>query len=103
MKVLERTTPVAAVAGALTSRACCLPLSFLGAGLAGALAWTGSYRVWFLALAAVFLIIGFVQIYRGRNQCKKRSAVSVVLFWTSVVLVVVIVFFPQVIASLLAG
>jgi hypothetical protein len=103
VKVLERTTPVAAVAAALTTLACCLPLSFLGAGLAGALAWTGSYRAWFLVLAAVFLIIGFVQIYRGRNQCKKRSPVSVALFWTSVVLVVVIVFFPQVIASLLAG
>lgn len=103
MKVLERTTPVAAVAAALTTLACCLPLSFLGGGLAGALAWTGSYRAWFLALAAVFLLVGFVQIYRGRNQCKKRSPVSVALFWTSVVLVVVIVFFPQVIASLLAG
>jgi hypothetical protein len=80
-----------------------VPLSFLGAGLAGAVAWTGPYRAWFLALAAVFLIISFVHIYRGRNQCKKRSGVSVALFWTSVVLVVVIVFFPQVIASLLAG
>jgi hypothetical protein len=103
VKVLERTTPVAAVAAALTTLACCLPLSFLGAGLAGAFAWTGSYRSWFLALAVVFLFIGFVQIYRGRNQCKKPSPASVALFWTSVVLVVVIVFFPQVIASLLAG
>ena len=103
MRVIERTTPLAAVAAALTTLACCLPLSFLGAGLAGSLAWTGSYRVWFLALAAVFLIVGFVQIYRGRNQCRKRSNVSVALFWTSVVLVVAIVFFPQVIASLLAG
>jgi hypothetical protein len=51
----------------------------------------------------LLLIVGFVQLYRGRNQCKKRSVVSVVLFWTSVVLVVAIVFFPQVIASLLAG
>ena len=103
MKVLERTTPVAAVAAALTTLACCLPLSFLGAGLAGAIAWTGSYRAWFLALTAVLLIVGFVQIYRGRNQCRKRSNLSVALFWTSVVLVVAIIFFPQVIASLLAG
>ena len=103
MKVLERTTPVAAVVAALTTLACCLPLSFLGAGLAGAIAWTGSYRDWFLALTAVLLIVGFVQLYRGRNQCRKRSNVSVALFWTSVVLVVAIIFFPQVIASLLAG
>ena len=103
MKVLERTTPVAAVAAALTTLACCLPLSFLGAGLAGAIAWTGSYRAWFLALTAVLLIVGFVQIYRERNQCRKRSHLSVALFWMSVILVVAIVFFPQVIASLLAG
>lgn len=103
MKVLERTTPVAAVATALTTLACCLPLSFLGAGSAGALAWTRSYRAWFLALTAVFLMIGFVQIYRGRDHCRKRSPVSIALFWSSVVLVIVIVFFPQVIASLLAG
>jgi hypothetical protein len=104
MRVLERTTPVAAVLTALATLACCLPLSFLGAaGLAGGIAWTGSYRGWFLALAAVLLVIGFVQVYRGRNQCKKRSRTSVALFWTSVVVVLLVIFFPQVIASLLAS
>ncbi len=104
MRVMERTTPVAAVVAALTTLACCLPLSFLGAaGLAGAIGWTGSYRGWFLGLAAALLVIGFVQIYRGRNQCGKRSRVSVALFWISVVTVLLLIFFPQVIASLLAG
>jgi hypothetical protein len=100
---MERTTPLAAVMAALTTLACCLPLSFLGAGLAGAIAWTGAYRNWFLALAAVLLVLSFVQIYRRRNQCRKRSRVTLALFWTSVVLVLLLVFFPQVIASLLAG
>jgi hypothetical protein len=103
VKVMERTTPVAAVMAALTTLACCLPLSFLGAGLAGAVAWTGAYRDWFLGLAAVLLVAGFIQIYRGRRQCRKRSAASVTLFWVSVAIVLVIVFFPQAIASLLAG
>ena len=101
--MIERSTPVAAVVAALTTLACCLPLSFLGAGLAGVLAWTGAYRDWFLALAVILLVIGFVQIYRRQRQCRKRSVVSVTLFWVSVALVLVIVFFPQVIASLLAG
>jgi hypothetical protein len=100
---MERTTPLAAVAAALTTLACCLPLSFLGAGLAGAVAWTGMYRGWFLGLAVVLLILGFVQTYRKPNQCAKRSKRSIALFWTSVVLVILIVLFPQVIASLLAG
>jgi hypothetical protein len=103
VRVIERTTPVAAVMAALTTLACCLPLSFLGAGLAGAVAWTGAYRDRFLALAVILLVSGFIQIYRRRRQCSKRSVASVALLWVSVALVLVIVFFPQVIASLLAG
>lgn len=103
MRVIERTTPVAAVVAALTTLACCLPLSFLGAGLTGALAWTGAYRSWFLALSALLLLTGFVQLYRGRRQCRKRSVASMVLLWSSVAVVLLIVLFPQVIASFLAG
>ena len=103
MRVMERTTPLAAVAAALTPLAYCLPLSFLGAGLAGAVAWTGTYRTWFLGLAVVLLILGFVRIYRKRNQCGKPSKASIALFWTAVVLVALIVLFPQFIASFLAG
>ena len=103
MRVIERTTPVAAVMAALTTLACCLPWSFLGAGLAGAVAWTGAYRNWFVALAVILLVTGFIQIYRRRRQCQKRSPASVALFWVSLALVLLIVFFPQVIASLLAG
>lgn len=103
LRVMERTTPLAAVGAALTPLACCLPLSFLGAGLAGAVAWTGTYRAGFLGLAVVLLILGFVRIYRKRNQCGKRSKASSALFWTAVVLVALIVLFPQVIASFLAG
>jgi len=63
MRVMERTTPLAAVAAALTTLACCLPLSFLGAaGLAGAIGWAGTYRAWFLGLAVALLILGFVQV-----------------------------------------
>jgi len=104
MRVAERATPVAAVIAALSTLACCLPFAFLGAvGLAGLSIWAQSYRNWFLAIAAVLLVVGFVQLYRGRNQCKKRSVFSVVLFWVATVIVLVIVLFPQVIANLVAG
>lgn len=37
MRVAERTTPIAALIAALSTLACCLPFTFLGAlGLAGA-------------------------------------------------------------------
>jgi uncharacterized membrane protein len=103
MRVAERATPVAALIAALSTLACCLPFSFLGAlGLAGASIRLQSARPWLLVIAAVLLILGFVQLYR-RNQCKKRSPISIALFWCSVVIVLLVILFPQVIASLLAG
>ena len=104
MRVAERATPVAAVIAALSTLACCLPLSFLGAvGLAGLSAWTQSFRDWFIGGAIVLLVVGFVQLYRGRNHCKKRSPVSIAVFWVATAIVLFIVLFPQVIATLIAG
>jgi cytochrome bd-type quinol oxidase subunit 2 len=104
MRVAERATPVAAVIAALSTLACCLPFGFLGAvGLAGLSVWAQSLRGWFLAIAAVLLVVGFVQLYRGRNQCRKRSRASVALFWISAAIVLLIILFPQVIASFIAG
>jgi|SRR5215469_18244178 len=103
MGVTERATPIAAVIAALSTLACCLPFGFLGAaGLAGLSVHLQSLRPWLLGGAVVLLVFGFVQLYR-RNHCKKRSPVSIALFWCSVVVVVLIILFPQVIASLLAG
>jgi cytochrome bd-type quinol oxidase subunit 2 len=104
MRIAERATPVAAVIAALSTLACCLPFGFLGAvGLASLSVWARAYAGWFLALAAVLLVVGFVQVYRGRNQCRKRSTVSVMLFWVAAAFVLLIILFPQVIASLVAG
>ena len=104
MKFAERATPVAAAVAAVSTLACCLPLGFLGAiGLAGASVWAQSLRPWLLGSAGVLMGIGFVQIYRSRKQCTKRSPVSVALFWSAAVIVLFIILFPQLIASLIAG
>ena len=104
MRVAERATPVAAVVAALSTLACCLPLTFLGAlGRAGASVRLQSARPWLLVIAALLLGIGFIQLYVRRNQCKRRSPISIALFWCSVVVVLLVLLFPQVIASLLAG
>lgn len=103
MAVTERATPVAAVIAALSTLGCCLPLGFLGAvGLAGISFRLQTARPWLLGFSLVLLVAGFVQLYR-RNQCRKRSPLSVALFWCSVTVVILIVLFPQVIASLIAG
>jgi hypothetical protein len=104
VRVAERATPVAAVIAALTSLACCLPFSFVGAfGLLGASARLQVIRPWLLTGSAVFLIIGFVQLYVRRNQCQKRSRLSVVIFWIATGVVLLLIVFPQIVASLLAG
>ncbi len=104
MRVAERATPVAAVVAALSTLACCLPLGLLGAiGLAGLSVWAQSFRGWFLGLAVVLLVAGFVQLYRGQSQCRKRSPLSVAMLWVATAIVLVVILFPQMIASLLAG
>jgi hypothetical protein len=104
MRVAERATPVAAVIAALTTLSCCLPLTFLGAlGLAGASVRLQSLRPWFLVSAAILLGVGFIQVYVRRTQCRKRSPLSIALFWGAALIVLLVILFPQVIASLLAG
>ena len=79
MKLAERATPVAAVVAAFSTLACCLPFGFLGAlGLAGISVRLQNARPWLLVGAFALLVVGFVQLYRGRNQCRKRSTVSIV-------------------------
>ena len=103
MGVTERASAIAAVIAALSTLACCLPLGFLGAaGLAGLSIHLQTLRPWLVGGAVVFLVLGFVQLYR-LNHCKKRSPLSIALFWCSVIVVALIILFPQVIASLLAG
>ena len=93
-----------AVIAALSPLACCLPFAFLGAlGLAGASVRLQSLRPWLLVSAAILLGIGFIQLYVRRNQCQKRSPLSIALFWAAALIVLLVIVFPQVIASLLAG
>lgn len=104
MRVAERATPVAAVIAALSTLACCLPFAFLGAvGLAGASVRLQALRPWLLASSGILLVVGFVQLYVRRNQCQKRSTVSIALFWGGAVIVLLVILFPQLIASLIAG
>lgn len=103
MKMTEKGAPVAAIVAALSTLSCCLPLGFLGAvGFAGISPWAREYSRWLLIASTVFLFVGAVQLY-FRKSCVKRSTTSLVLFWTAVVVVVLVTLFPQVLASLIAG
>ena len=104
MRTAERATPMAAVMAALATLGCCLPLGFAGAAvLAGAGVWLQPLRPWLLGGAVVLLGIGFIQLYGRRNQCRKRSRLSLAIFWAAVAVVLLTILFPQVLASWIAG
>jgi hypothetical protein len=104
MKGLEKGVPVAAVVAALSTLACCVPLGFLGAvGLASMSVWVQPLRPWLLGASVALLCLGFVQLYFRKSVCVRRSKLSLVLFWVAVAVVVLVILFPQVIASVVAG
>ena len=88
MKVAERATLVAAVIAALSTLACCLPFGFLGVmGLAGVSVWAQTARPRLMGGALALAALGFVQLYRGGSQCRKRSPTSIALFWVAAAIV----------------
>lgn len=104
MRVVERASPIAAIVAALSSLACCLPLSFLGAAaLLGTSARVQAFRPWLLGVSILLLVVGFVQLYLRRGQCPRRSRISVAIFWIATATVLLLILFPQIIASILAG
>jgi hypothetical protein len=103
MRVTERVAPVAAAMSALATIACCLPLGIAGAvGALGLSVALESLRPWLIGLAVILLGVSFVQIYRGRTTCQRRSRLSLVLFGVSAVVVLAVIIFPQKLAELLA-
>jgi hypothetical protein len=92
-----------AMVSSLLTLGCCLPLPFLGAaGLAGASVFLSAARPWLLGLSVVLLGVGFFQVYRGMKCRARQSRVALVLLGLAAVLIVFLLFFPQVLAGLLA-
>ena len=104
MRVVEKGAPAAAILAALSTLACCLPpLGFLGAlGFASLSVWARPLRPWLIGASVMFLCVGFAQLY-FRKSCAKRSAANLVLFWIAFAVVILVLLFPQVIASVIAG
>jgi hypothetical protein len=92
-----------AVVSSVLTLGCCLPLPFLGAaGLAGAFVFLSVARPWLLGLSVILLGAGFFQVYRGMKCRARQSRVALVLLGLAAALIVFLLFFPQVLAGLLA-
>ena len=103
MKHAEKIAPVAAAITALTTLACCLPIGFAAAAATASLgAVVASYSLWFLGASVVLLAVGAVQLKQARRTCSTRGNASIVILAVSAAVVALVIFFPQVIAGLLA-
>ena len=104
MKHSEKIAPLAAVIGALSTLACCLPMGIAAAaGAAGLGVVLEPLRPWLLGSSVTLLGIGFVQLYRSEAACQRRNPVSTVVLLCSAMIVLVVVLFPQAVASFLAN
>jgi len=87
----------------LITLGCCLPFPFLGAaGIAGVSVFLSGARPWLLGLSVILLAAGFFQVYRGVRCRVRQSKTAIALLSVATVVVILLLLFPQVVASVLA-
>ena len=97
-------TSLAALGSVIAASSCCLPLLpfVLAAGAAGTSAFLIRFRPYLLALSVLLIAFGFYKSWRAK-QCNCRpSRASTFLLWFSAIVVFLFIFFPQVVANLVA-
>ena len=103
MKPSTKVMPVAAAVTALSTLACCLPLSLTAAvGIAGLSIAIEAFRNWLVSISLAFLAIGLFQFYRFKRTCRKSSRSGIVAFVLAALIVLGVYLFPQTIAVVLA-
>jgi hypothetical protein len=95
---------LAALGTVIAASSCCLPLlPFLfAAGAAGTSAFVGKLRPYLLLLSVLLIAFGFYKSWQAKQCNCKPSKISAALLWFSAIVVFVLIFFPQVIANLVA-
>jgi hypothetical protein len=95
---------LAALGSVIAASTCCLPLLpfLVAAGAAGTSGFFTQLRPYLLVLSVLLIAFGFYKSWRAK-QCNCRpSKISTFLLWLSAIVVFLFIFFPQVVASLLA-
>jgi len=95
---------LAALGSVIAASSCCIPLlPFLfAAGAAGTSASVGKLRPYLLVVSVLLIAFGFYRSWRAKQCNCKPSKISTVLLWFSAMVVFLFIFFPQVIANLVA-
>lgn len=97
-------TSIAALSSVIAASSCCLPLlPFLfAAGTASSSVLLAQFRPYLLVLSVLLVAFGFYKSWRAKQCNCKPSRLSTFLLWFSAIVIVVMIFFPQVIANFLA-
>jgi uncharacterized membrane protein len=95
---------LAALGSVIAASSCCLPLLpfVFAAGAAGTSAFVNGLRPYLLVLSLLLIAFGFYKSWRAKHCNCKPSKISIALLWFSAIVVLVFIFFPQVIANLVA-
>ena len=103
MKNSEQVTPVAAAVTALSTLLCCVPTSFAAAIAAtSAGMFVAEHQGWFLGASVVLIAIGIVQLRRASVCSTRTRRWSAIVLAVSAVIVIAVIFFPQVLAGVMA-
>lgn len=103
MKHAENVASVAAAVTALTTLLCCVPVGFAAAvASAGLASVVSSHQRWFIVASLAMLGIGALQTIRLRRACARRPTSSFIVLGVSTIVVLLVVLFPQVLATILA-
>src|SRR2546427_7837375 len=95
---------LAALGSVIAASNCCLPLlPFLfAAGAASTSAFVAQLRPYLLVLSVLLIAFGFYKSWRAKRCNCKPSRISTFLLWFSAAVAFVFIFFPQMIANLVA-
>jgi len=95
----------AAIGSVLAASSCCLPLFpfMMAAGLAGTSTFLSQARPYLLVASILFIAFGFYQVSRAKKCQRRTNVISSVLLWFSAAFVFVSIFFPQIMANVIAG
>jgi hypothetical protein len=103
VKHSDMLAPVAAALAALTTLLCCLPVGFATAAALGSLSVVVSeHQSWFMAASVVLLGVGVVQLRHAQRACARRPTSSRIVLCISAAIVVLVIFFPQLVAGIVA-
>jgi hypothetical protein len=97
------TAAMAAIAGSVSTMACCLPLGFAAAaGAASASVFFWKLRPWLLAISVALIALGFWQQRAAKLCALKTRWIGQAFLWAAVVIVIIMTVFPQQIAGFMA-